>query len=187
MARCPLSLSAQASALSGVPASAALALSAAQPSVYERLGEPALRRLASSHYERVFGDTEPLRGGAGAPLRAAFAHVTRAEASHNLALFLVERCGGPPVFTRERGTPALVGRHGPYAACTREAAERWLQHMDAALDELLPPEADAEGRAALPLLRNWLHWQAFFIVEGRLLLNPSRLVGYGGSVHDGRA
>jgi truncated hemoglobin YjbI len=33
------------------------------------------------------------------------------------------------------GHPALIGRHDPYAV-TKEAEARWLDHMEAALDDI---------------------------------------------------
>lgn len=90
----------------------------------------------------------------------------------------MERLGGPKVYTQSKGSVSLIGRHAPYAGVTHEAAARWLHHMDAAL--LGVPEIDDEARA---MLRSFFAFHARYIVEGRLLLNPARLIGYGGSLH----
>ena len=90
----------------------------------------------------------------------------------------MERLGGPKLYTQRKGSTSLVGRHAPYAGVTHEAAVRWLQHMEAAL--LGVPEIDEEARA---MLQAFFAFHAAYIVEGRLLLNPARLIGYGGSVH----
>jgi truncated hemoglobin YjbI len=92
--------------------------------------------------------------------------------------YLIERLGGPKLYTQRRGSTSLIGRHAPYRGVTHEAAARWLQHMDAAL--LGVPEIDAEARA---MLQAFFAFHAAYIVEGRTLLNPDRLIGYGGSVH----
>jgi truncated hemoglobin YjbI len=151
-----------------------------QVNLYERLGEAALRRVCTAFYERVYADRVPLPGGA--LLRAAFANTTKADAAANQAAFLIERLGGPKLYTSRKGPFALIGRHAPYAGVTRDAAARWLQHMDAALTAVPEVDDDAARR-----LRAYFHYTAFFIVEGRELVNPSRLIGYGGSKHDGGA
>lgn len=119
-------------------------------------------------------------GGAGGLLRDAFANTTKAEAASNQAAFLVERLGGPQLYTQRKGPFALIGRHAPYAGVTRDAAHRWLQHMHAALAAV--PEVDDDS---VRRLRAYFNYTAFFIVEGRALVNPNRLIGYGGSKHDG--
>lgn len=45
----------------------------------------------------------------------------------------------------DTGHPALIGRHGPYAV-TETAAVRWLEHMDAALEETENIDADSKQR-----------------------------------------
>lgn len=56
--------------------------------------------------------------------------------------------------------------------------------MNAALSEI-PQFAQLEPRV-LQATREYFRFTAFYIVEGRLLLNDERLVGYGGAMHDGR-
>lgn len=56
--------------------------------------------------------------------------------------FLEQYWGGPTTYSQNRGHPRLRLRHRPYVI-NRDARERWLQHMHAALDaEALPPMAD---------------------------------------------
>ena len=92
--------------------------------LYERLGEAALRRLSTAFYERVYADRAPLPDGT--LLRQAFANTTKADAAANQSAFLIERLGGPPLYTERKGPFALIGRHAPYAGVTRDAALRWL-------------------------------------------------------------
>ena len=148
--------------------------------MYERLGEAALRRLSTAFYERVYADRAPLPDGT--LLRHAFANTTKADAAANQSSFLIERLGGPRVYTERKGPFALIGRHAPYAGVTRDAAQRWLQHMDTALAAV--PEVDDDARRRL---QAYFHYTAYFIVEGRALVNPARLIGYGGSKHTGGA
>jgi hemoglobin len=55
-------------------------------------------------------------------------------AEERLALFLIQRWGGPTTYSDQRGHPRLRMRHVPFAI---GAAERdaWLRAMRAALDE----------------------------------------------------
>lgn len=169
--------------LSGVSCEEAFAIDRSAPSVYEHLGggdtaEAVLRRLSTVFYERVYADTEPLPSGA--LLRHAFANTTRAQASANQSTFLIERLGGPKVYTRLKGSASLVGRHAPYAGVTHEGAQRWLRHMAAALASV--PEIDDDVAC---MLLSFFRFHAAWIVEGRKLLNPQRLIGYGDSMHTG--
>ena len=60
------------------------------------------------------------------------------DARRKLALFLAQYWGGPPIYSQERGHPALRMRHAPFAIGTEER-DRWLMHMLAAVDSLEPP------------------------------------------------
>lgn len=167
LAACPLWE--QAAALSGVSVVASQEIDAV--CLFDRLGEAVLRRLSTAFYERVFCDTTPLPSGV--LLRVAFANTTKADAAANQALFLIERLGGPKVFSERKGRLALIGRHAPYAGVTREAAERWLQHMHAALESV--PEIDDDSKQRLS---SFFRYTAFLITEGRELVNPQRIIGY---------
>ncbi len=70
-------------------------------------------------------------------------------AERRLRMFLVERFGGPPQFSTERGHPRLRMRHAPFAI-TPAGAERWIELMSAAVNEAALPAAF--GEAALPFL-----------------------------------
>ncbi len=183
MASCPVaagSLWQQAALLSGVAVERATDIDAAEPLLFARLGEAAIRRLSTCFYDQVYADATPLPSGA--LLRGAFANTTKAEAIANQSAFLVERLGGPKLYSARKGTLSLIGRHAPYAGVTHEAAARWLVHMESALASV--PEIDQDS---LRRLLSFFRFHAYYIVEGRLLLNPHRLIGYGGSVHRGGA
>lgn len=55
-------------------------------------------------------------------------------AHHRLLGFLIQRCGGPDTYARERGHPRLRMRHAPFAI-DRTARDRWMQLMNNALPE----------------------------------------------------
>ena len=49
-------------------------------------------------------------------------------AERRLRLFLIQRFGGPPTYSEQRGHPRLRMRHAPFAI-TEAAAVRWLELM----------------------------------------------------------
>jgi hemoglobin len=99
------------------------------------IGEEPVRALVAAFYRRIPGDEllgpmYPARDLAGAEER--------------LRDFLVRRFGGPDAYSRRRGHPRLRMRHAPFAI-DRRARDRWMEHMDAALEETAMP-ADARTR-----------------------------------------
>jgi len=65
-----------------------------------------------------------------------------AGAEQRLRDFLVYRFGGPARYIEQRGHPRLRIRHAPFQI-GKAARDRWVQLMNAALDEsALPPEAE---------------------------------------------
>lgn len=63
-----------------------------------------------------------------------------------LRTFFEQYWGGPTTYSEERGHPRLRMRHGAFHV-NPEARDRWLLHMNAALDEVaLPPIHDAAFR-----------------------------------------
>jgi hemoglobin len=107
--------------------------------MYERVGGMAFfERLVARFYERVAGDP---------PLRALYPEEDLGPAQRRLTLFLVQYWGGPTTYQEERGHPRLRMRHAPFAIDVAQR-DRWLTHMNAALDELGPADpADAQELA----------------------------------------
>lgn len=63
-----------------------------------------------------------------------------------LRTFLEQYWGGPTTYSEERGHPRLRMRHAAFHV-NPEARDRWLLHMNHALDEVaLPPMHDAAFR-----------------------------------------
>ncbi len=60
-------------------------------------------------------------------------------ARRHLTLFLAQYWGGPTTYNDERGHPRLRMRHAPFAIGPTER-DHWLQHMNAAIAEMDPPE-----------------------------------------------
>ncbi|KAK4364941.1 hypothetical protein RND71_016299 [Anisodus tanguticus] len=64
------------------------------------------------------------------------------------------------------GHPALIGRHRPFPV-THKAAERWLQHMQQALDNVTDIDKDSK------IKMNFFRHTAFFLVAGDELKNQN--------------
>lgn len=102
--------------------------------LYAMVGEEGFERLIAAFYRRVPGDDilSPMYPSGDLP-----------GAEQRLRDFLIGRFGGPQRYVEQRGHPRLRMRHMPFTI-NPAARERWLQHMNAALDEArFPPEADA--------------------------------------------
>lgn len=58
-----------------------------------------------------------------------------AKAKEHLALFLVQRLGGPATYSENRGHPRLRMRHAPFIIGEPER-DAWLRHMAAAVEAI---------------------------------------------------
>ena len=108
--------------------------------VYEAVGGmPFFEALTERFYEGVAAD--PI-------LLAVYPTPDDLEpARRHLALFLAQYWGGPSDYDAERGHPRLRMRHHPFAIGAEER-DRWLFHMQAALDAIEPPEEIRREMAA---------------------------------------
>ena len=109
-------------------------------------------RLVDRFYEGVASDDVLL------PLYPEQSDLTGAK--ERLTLFLQQYWGGPSTYQELRGHPRLRQRHQPFKI-NPEARERWLHHMEKAVDSLeLPPLKRAElwaylDRAATAMLNTF--------------------------------
>lgn len=109
-------------------------------SLYDRVGEQALRELVARFYAGV--EHDPV-------LRPLYPEPDLAGAAERLTLFLLQYWGGPRTYSEQRGHPRLRMRHAGFHVGPA-ARQAWLRHMLAALDSLrLPAADDAELRAYL--------------------------------------
>lgn len=102
-------------------------------------GEPTFEALTVAFYEQVkvddiIGPMYPEDDWEGAKDR--------------LKWFLMQYWGGPRTYERERGAPMMRRRHFPYPI-DPPAAERWLELMTNALDDVAPGRINDEQRAAI--------------------------------------
>ncbi|KAK4274316.1 hypothetical protein QN277_017554 [Acacia crassicarpa] len=141
----------KASEWSGVPTSDAFAVD--DSNLFHKLGLQSFVNLSTNFYNRVYDDEEEW-------FRSIFANSKKEDAIQNQYEFLAQRMGGPPLYSQRRGHPALIARHGPFAV-TREAAERWLHHMEQAMNSTR--EIDEESRIKI---MNFLRHTAYFLVAG---------------------
>jgi hemoglobin len=112
-------------------------------SLYQRAGGAAFfEALVARFYAGVAADLV---------LRAVYPEADLAPAQRRLTLFLIQYWGGPRTYDAERGHPRLRMRHAPFAIGPGER-DRWLTHMRAAINELVPPSdvaGELEGYIAM--------------------------------------
>lgn len=99
--------------------------------IYTILGEVGFTKMVAAFYRRI--KTDDLIGPMYPPdeLEAA---------EERLRLFLLFRFGNDPRYQAKRGHPRLRMRHAPFPIGNAEA-ERWLELMDAAMDETKVPQS----------------------------------------------
>ncbi len=96
------------------------------PTFYEAIGgEPVIRGIVARFFARVAAD-EILMG--------QYPEDDLDGAEERLALFLVQRWGGPATYSEQRGHPRLRMRHVPFAIGPAER-DAWLLAMRESLDE----------------------------------------------------
>lgn len=94
--------------------------------IYERIGRPEpFYALVEEFYRGVEND---------AVLRPLYPD-DLTEAKAHLAMFFIQRFGGPTHYGDRRGHPRLRMRHVPFRIGLAEK-EAWLRQMDAALDRV---------------------------------------------------
>ncbi len=100
-------------------------------SFYEEVGgEPVFAKLAHEFYKGVAAD--PV-------LKPMYPEEDLGPAEERLKLFLEQYWGGPTTYSDTRGHPRLRLRHMNYTI-NPDARDRWLGHMETAVDTLnLPP------------------------------------------------
>jgi hemoglobin len=119
--------------------------------VHALVGDDGFARLVAAFYRRVaaddvLGPMYPKDDLAGAEVR--------------LRGFLVQRFGGPDLYSQQRGHPRLRMRHAPFAI-DRAGRDRWVELMEQSLAEVqLPPAADAA-------LRRFFHDAATFMINAQ--------------------
>src|SRR5579883_2361591 len=75
-----------------------------------------------------------------------------AEPKRNLALFLIQRTGGPGTYSQERGHPRMCARHMPFPIGVKEK-DAWMRNMTAALNAV--PEFAAHKDVLVEFFENF--------------------------------
>ena len=117
--------------------------------VYSIIGEDGFTRLVAAFYRRVATDDI---------LRPMYPGDDLAGAERRLRDFLIQRFGGPFVYSDRRGHPRLRMRHAPFAIDQR-GRDRWVELMEAAMTEAEMPEQ------VIPPLRKFFHEAATFMIN----------------------
>jgi truncated hemoglobin YjbI len=101
--------------------------------LYEQLGRDTLVALSTRFYDLVYADKEPA-------FRGMFPK-DKVGAIQNQYEFLIQRLGGPTVYSDRKGHPALRARHAGFTI-GKAQADKWLVYMRQALDhETIPADA----------------------------------------------
>lgn len=117
---------------------------------YERVGGHAtFVKLVHEFYQGVATDE---------PLREMYPEEDLGPAEDRLRLFLEQYWGGPKTYSQTRGHPRLRMRHAPYKV-TPTQRDRWLKHMNAAIDTLELDPMDDE------LMRGYMSHAANFMIN----------------------
>ncbi|CAJ2643329.1 unnamed protein product [Trifolium pratense] len=147
------SLQEKASEWSGVDTGDAFAIDD-DTNLFQKLGGlQTFINLSTNFYNRVYDDDEEW-------FRSIFDKSDKDKAIQNQYEFLVQRLGGPPLYSQRRGHPALIARHRPFHL-THKAAERWLHHMQQALDNTSHIDDDSKI-----MLINFFRHTAYFLLAG---------------------
>ncbi|KAL4592685.1 hypothetical protein LXL04_005688 [Taraxacum kok-saghyz] len=149
----------KASEWSGVDREDAFAID--EVNLFEKLGLQTFINLSTDFYTRVYDDEDEW-------FRSIFANSKKEDAIQNQYEFFVQRMGGPPMYSQRKGHPALIGRHRPFPV-THRAAERWLHHMQQALDNSTDIDTDSKTR-----MLNFFRHTAYFLVAGNDLKSQSQ-------------
>lgn len=106
--------------------------------IAERLGAEVFQALSTDFYTRVFNDEQQW-------FRNIFKQSTIEEAVQNQMEFFFQRLGGPPLYSQRKGHPALIARHMKFNMSLK-ATERWVFHMQQALEATTAIDADSRER-----------------------------------------
>ncbi|HEV2295684.1 MAG TPA: globin [Tepidisphaeraceae bacterium] len=117
--------------------------------VYGLIGDEGFGRLVAGFYRRVAADDV---------LSPMYPKHDLPGAEQRLRQFLIQRFGGPEIYSQQRGHPRLRMRHGPFRI-DRRGRDRWVELMEAALVEAeLPAEA-------VPPLQKFFDEAATFMIN----------------------
>lgn len=110
--------------------------------LYQSLGDAPFYKLVDEFYKRV--ENEPLLR----PMYPADLTMSR----EHLALFLIQRTGGPGTYSQKQGHPRMRARHMPFKIGQKER-DAWMKHMTAALDSV--PELAASRQPLFEFFDNF--------------------------------
>jgi hemoglobin len=137
------------------------------PSIYERIGrEEGFERLSQIFYDRVFADKDATW------FLNIFSSSTKTEAVDNQYMFFVQTFGGPDLYRQKKGKyTRLVGRHANYSI-GHQAADHWVKHMKAAVNEHEQLQNDPETRESL---HKYFLYTSHYIVVASEFMRPDQV------------
>ena len=108
-----------------------------EQAVYEQIGEDGFERLTSAFYRRLA--TDDILAPMYKQAQTESGETDLEGGRLRLREFLVQRFGGPPRYSEQRGHPRLRMRHMPFAI-DEAARDRWMMLMDESLIECEIPQ-----------------------------------------------
>ncbi|CAB9505086.1 Bacterial-like globin [Seminavis robusta] len=147
------------------------------PTMFERMGQvDGCQELSRLFYNRVFDDSDAVW------FLNIFSSSTKEEAIENQYLFFAQTFGGPDLYRQKKGKyTRLVGRHANYGIGHR-AADHWVKHMKAAIEEHSHLKDDQQAKDAL---YQYFQYTAHYIVAASDYMRPDQLSG-GTAIDAGR-
>mmetsp|Transcript_19699 Transcript_19699/g.19799 ORF Transcript_19699/g.19799 Transcript_19699/m.19799 type:complete len:257 (-) Transcript_19699:26-796(-) len=134
-------------------------------SLCNKLGEDVFLLLAQTFYKNIFEHSVPW-------FKAIFNEEKKDDSAKLLSDYLVQRLGGTPVYGAHKSFscvgscyPSLIYRHRD-KHITHDVAERWLDLMDATLEEL----SELFDRESKEKLMNFFEFTAFKLVAAHTSL-----------------
>ena len=123
------------------------------PEIYERMGEEHIFGMCRAFYAELEQSS----------IRPMFPE-DMPVASGKLAAFLVQICGGPPLFNQRHGEPMMRRRHMKFAL-DEKARRAWLDAFNKTLDDACTLYAFPLEH--LPAFRHWLDEFSAWMVNTR--------------------
>eukprot|EP01095_Lingulamoeba_sp_RSL-Kostka_P012849 TRINITY_DN5178_c0_g1_i2.p1 TRINITY_DN5178_c0_g1~~TRINITY_DN5178_c0_g1_i2.p1 ORF type:complete len:150 (+),score=46.30 TRINITY_DN5178_c0_g1_i2:142-591(+) len=123
---------------------------------YEVLGQEKIIELSTAFYNRVYDDDDE---EFYSNFREFFNKSPKEQSIQNQYEFFIQRFGGPPLYSKRKGHPALRMRHRRFKI-SKKSADRWLYHMREAMKEV-----NIEGEDVKKALDQFFENVAYFLIN----------------------
>lgn len=129
--------------------------------LYNKIGEPAFRKLSVIFYDKVYSDEEWFKD--------IFKGKDKESAIQNQCEFFMQRMGGPSLYSDRKGNQTLISRHKGWRV-DKPAAERWLSLMTQSLEDI-GDDIDPESKEVM--LKFFKH-TAYLLVAAKEVMHSNK-------------